>query len=61
MNQDMLIEVWEWDKNSSDDFLASTKLNIQSALGHEGKEFALEVMRKGSSKAFQDNFEVSVT
>lgn len=46
MNQDAIFEVWEWDKNSSHDFLATGKLNILAGLGHEGKEFALQVFRK---------------
>jgi hypothetical protein len=48
----MIIEVWEWDKNSSHDFLAAAKMNIQSALGHDGEQFALEVIRKGASIPF---------
>jgi hypothetical protein len=49
LDLDVQLEVWEWDKNSSDDFLAAGKINLQSALAHENKEFSLEVIRKGAS------------
>lgn len=47
-----MFEIWEWDKNSSDDYLASGKINMQSALAYEGKPFALEMMRKEASTLF---------
>lgn len=29
---DLYFEMWEWDRNSSDDYLAVGKINMQSAL-----------------------------
>jgi Ca2+-dependent lipid-binding protein len=28
LEQDLLIEVWEWDKNTTDDYLAAAKINL---------------------------------
>jgi hypothetical protein len=49
LTQDLLFEAWEWDKNSSDDYLAAGKINMQTALGYEGKPFSLDLKRKESS------------
>lgn len=43
------LEICEWDKTIIDESPATAKISLMSALNHEGKEFTLEVIRKGIS------------
>lgn len=45
LKHEFFIEVWEWDKNSSDDLLALGKISMESCLAYEGSPFGLEVQR----------------